>query len=154
MAGLGWEGDLNAMREGRSRGQRSVIVVDSSVWITNLRGTNNAAAFKLRALVDSDDDQLLVGDLILLEVLQGARDDAHAARIERNLRRYPIASMLDERLAVRAAHNYRRLRVHGAIVRKTIDMIIGTFCIEGDHRLLHDDRDFLPMAQYLGLEVV
>jgi predicted nucleic acid-binding protein len=131
-----------------------VIVVDSSVWITNLRGTNNAAAFKLRALVDSNDDQLLVGDLILLEVLQGARDDAHAARIERNLRRYPIAPMLDERLTVRAAHNYRRLRARGITARKTIDMIIGTFCIEGDHRLLHDDQDFAPMAQYLGLEVV
>jgi predicted nucleic acid-binding protein len=131
-----------------------VIVVDSSVWIANLRGVDNVAVFKLRSLADADDDLLLIGDLILLEVLQGARDEAHAARIERGLRRYPVAPMLDERLAVRAARNYRRLRAHGITVRKTIDMIIGTFCIEGGHRLLHDDRDFDPMAGFLGLRVV
>jgi predicted nucleic acid-binding protein len=130
-----------------------VIVVDSSVWIANLRGQNNAAVLKLRALADSDDDQLLVGDLILLEVLQGARDEAHANRIERSLRRYPIVPMLNEGLAIQAAHNYRLLRTLGITVRKTIDMIIGTFCIEGGHRLLHDDRDFDPMIQHLGLRI-
>jgi predicted nucleic acid-binding protein len=131
-----------------------VIVVDSSVWIARLRGVDNAAAFKLRALAENDDDQILVGDLIMLEVLQGARDEALAARIERDLRQYPIAPMLDEIIAVRAAQNYRRLRSQGITVRKTIDMIIGTFCIEGQHFLLHDDRDFGPMAQHLGLQVV
>jgi predicted nucleic acid-binding protein len=131
-----------------------VIVVDSSVWIAQLRGVDNAAAFKLRALADNDDDQVLVGDLIMLEVLQGARDETHAARIERDLRQFSIAPMLDERIAVRAAQNYRRLRSQGITVRKTIDMIIGTFCIEGEHLLLHDDRDFDPMARHLGLQVV
>ena len=61
--------------------------------------------------------------------------------------------MLGESLAVRAARNYRSLRERGTTVRKTVDMIIGTFCIEGGHRLLHDDRDFAPMAQHLGLQV-
>jgi len=130
-----------------------VIVVDSSVWIANLRGIENAAVIELRTLVDNDDDQILVGDLILLEVLQGARDEALAIRIEHDLRRYPIAAMLNEKLAVRAAQNYRLLRTHGITVRKTIDMIIGTFCIEGDHRLLYDDRDFDPMAHHLGLRI-
>ena len=131
-----------------------MIVVDSSVWIANLRGIDNAAAFRLRVLTDSADDQLLIGDLILLEVLQGARNDAHAVRIERELRQYPVARMLDEEIAVRAARNYRRLRARGITVRKTIDMITGTFCIERGHRLLHDDRDFDPMTEYLGLDVV
>jgi predicted nucleic acid-binding protein len=131
-----------------------VIVVDSSVWIANLRGLNNEAVLKLRGIADDDGDQLLVGDLILLEVLQGARDETHAARIERNLRRYPIVPMLDASLAVRAARNYRRLRAHGITVRKTIDMIIGTFCMAGGHLLLHDDRDFDPMVRHLGLQVV
>ena len=130
-----------------------MIVVDSSVWIANLRGTGSEAVRKLHAFVASDDDQILVGDLVLLEVLQGARDEAQAARIERNLRRYPVLSMLDGKLAVRAAYNYRSLRERGITVRKTIDMIIGTFCIEGSHTLLHDDRDFDPMAQHLGLQV-
>ena len=74
-----------------------MIVVDSSVWIDNLRGIDNAAVRKLRAL--DDDEEVLIGDLILLEVLQGARDEPHAARIERNLRRFPIAPMLDADLA-------------------------------------------------------
>ena len=131
-----------------------MIVVDSSVWIAKLRGIDSAAAFKLRALAENDDDQILVGDLIMLEVLQGARDEALAARIERDLRQYAIAPMLDERIAIRAAQNYRRLRSQGITVRKTIDMIIGTFCIEGEHLLLHDDRDFDPMAHQLGLQVI
>ena len=130
-----------------------MIVVDSSVWISNLRGTDSASVRTLRAYAETEDDQILVGDLILLEVLQGARDEAHAARIERNLRRYPVAPMLSDRLAVQAAYNYRSLRGRGITVRKTVDMIIGTFCIEGGHRLLHDDRDFDPVSQHLGLQV-
>ncbi len=130
-----------------------MIVVDSSVWIANLRGLDSLAVRKLRAAVDDESD-LLIGDLILLEVLQGARDEVHADRIERNLRRYPVASMLDDSLAVQAARNYRTLRARGITVRKTIDMIIGTFCIVRHHLLLHDDRDFDPMADHLGLLVV
>jgi predicted nucleic acid-binding protein len=131
-----------------------VIVVDSSVWIGNLRGLENQAVRRLREVVNEADDQILVGDLILLEVLQGARDEAHADRIERNLRQYPVVPMLDEAIAIWAARNYRLLRTQGITVRKTIDMIIGTFCVTGDHLLLHDDRDFDPMTEHLGLRVV
>ena len=131
-----------------------MIVVDSSVWIAALRGQSSRAVLRLQAAVESEDDQILIGDLILLEVLQGARDEAYATRIERNLRNYPIASMLDESIAVQAARNYRRLRARGITVRKTIDMIIGTFCLAGGHALLHDDRDFDPLAEHLGLRVV
>lgn len=131
-----------------------MIVVDSSVWIASLRRQRSRAVLRLQAAVESEDDQILIGDLILLEVLQGARDEAYAARIERNLRNYPIASMLDETIAVQAARNYRRLRARGIMVRKTIDMIIGTFCLAGGHALLHDDRDFDPLAEHLGLRVV
>lgn len=127
-----------------------MIVVDSSVWIANLRGPDTLAVHKLRAAIDEEND-LLFGDLILLEVLQGTRDEAHADRIRRNLRRYPVASMLDDTLAVQSARTNRILRARGIRVGKTIDMIIGTFCIAGNHMLLHDDRDFGPMANYLGL---
>ncbi len=130
-----------------------MIVVDSSVWIAQLRGQATAPVLRLSALV-ADDDQLLIGDLILLEVLQGARDDAHAARIERALRAFAIAPMLDPTIAVQAARNYRLLRARGITIRKTIDMIIGTFCLLGGHALLHDDRDFDPMAEHLGLRIV
>lgn len=131
-----------------------MIVIDSSVWIANLRGLDNDSVRKLRAIVDDDDDQILVGDLILLEVLHGVRGEANAARIERNLRTYQVETMCDATIAAQAARNYRSLRERGITVRKPIDMIIGTFCVAGSHGLLHDDRNFDPMAVHLGLRVV
>ncbi len=70
------------------------------------------------------------------------------------MRRFTIASMLNPSLATMAACNYRALRNIGITVRKTADMIIGTFCLVEGYTLLHDDRDFLPMVQHLGLRVV
>jgi predicted nucleic acid-binding protein len=126
-----------------------VILVDSSVWIEHLRGSWTVATAKLEAAIRLE--PILVGDLILLEVLQGARDEAHAARIERGLRSFDIVSLLNPDLASRAARNYRKLRAMGVTVRKTADIIIGTFCIENRCALLHDDRDFAPMEAHLGL---
>ncbi len=128
-----------------------MIVVDSSVWVAHLRNANHPAVRTLRAIEDPED--ILIGDLILLEVLQGARDERHAAVIEQNLRQFRIEPMLDPDLAVQAAHHYRLMRKRGATVRKTIDVIIGTFCIARGHELLHADRDFEPMAKYLGLQI-
>ena len=90
----------------------------------------------------------------MVEVLQGARDDLHAARIEQNLRQHVVEAMVTDEIAVRAARNYRIMRTQGVTVRKTIDVLIGTFCIERGHKLLHDDRDFDPMEAILGLQVV
>ncbi len=129
-----------------------MILVDSSVWIAHLRGTSNLATAKLAEAAARE--PLLVGDIILLEILQGARDGAHAARIERGLRQYLLVPLLTADLASLAARNYRKLRELGITVRKTADLIIGTFCIEHRHALLHDDRDFVPMEEHLGLRVV
>ena len=129
-----------------------MIVVDSSVWIAQLRGHRTLATAKLQAAAARE--PLLIGDLILLEILQGARDGAHAARIERGLRQYLLVPLLTADLASLAARNYRKLRELGITVRKTADLIIGTFCIEHRHALLHDDRDFVPMEEHLGLRVV
>jgi len=128
-----------------------VILVDSSVWIAHLRGYRTPATEKLYAFAAQE--PLLVGDLILLEVLQGARDEVHAARIENGLRQYTLARLLDADLAIHAARNYRTLRGLGVTIRRTADVIIGTFCIEHGHALLHDDRDFAPMQAHLGLKV-
>jgi hypothetical protein len=128
-----------------------VILVDSSVWIDQLRGNATQATAKLEAAVARE--PVLIGDLILLEVLQGARNEAHAARIERALRQYTVVPLLGADLAAQAARNFRKLRELGATVRKTADIIIGTFCIEYRHTLLHDDRDFAPMQKHLGLKV-
>jgi predicted nucleic acid-binding protein len=129
-----------------------VILVDSSVWIAHLRGRRTTATAKLEDAVTRE--PLLIGDLILLEILQGARDEAHAARIEQGLRQYVVVPLLDGDLAPRAARNYRKLRALGITIRKTADIIIGTFCIEHGHALLHDDRDFEAMEAHLGLRAV
>ena len=128
-----------------------MILVDSSVWIAHLRGHRTAATVKLE--VAAGREPLLIGDLILLEVLQGARDESHAAHIEYGLRRYTLVPLLNADLAPRAARNYRKLRELGFTIRKAADIIIGTFCIEHHHALLHDDRDFAPMEEHLGLMV-
>lgn len=129
-----------------------MILVDSSVWIAHLRGHRTPATAKLEDAVTRE--PLLIGDLILLEILQGARDEAHAARIEQGLRQYVVVPLLDGDLAPRVARNYRKLRALGITIRKTADIIIGTFCIEHRHALLHDDRDFEAMEAHLGLAVV
>lgn len=129
-----------------------MIVVDSSVWIAHLRGLDIEPVRKFQWIENLD--EVLIGDLILLEILQGARDEPHAIRMEQELRRFTIEPMLDDALAARAARNYRLLRGHGVSVRKTIDIIIATFCIERGHVLLHHDRDFDAMAPRLGLQVL
>jgi hypothetical protein len=129
-----------------------VIAVDSSIWIAHFRNVESKTVRVLRSLFG--ETELLVGDIVLLEVLQGARDEAHAVRIARELNEFNIVRMLDEEIAVQAAQNYRALRGKGVTMRKTVDLIIGTFCIEHGHTLLHGDRDFEPMRTYLGLQVL
>jgi predicted nucleic acid-binding protein len=129
-----------------------VILVDSSVWIDHLRNTATAPVSYLRSLISVE--ELLVGDLILCEVLQGLRTDAEARLVEDALREFEVVSLLDAELAVKAAANYRLLRSRGFTVRRTIDLIIGTFCIERGHSLLHGDRDFTPMERFLGLRTI
>jgi predicted nucleic acid-binding protein len=129
-----------------------MIFIDSSVWIAHLRNADTPATTALRRIERTQD--ILVGDIVLLEVLQGARDDLHAGLIERQLRQFSVVSMLDPELAVEAARNFRVLRARGITVRKTIDMVIGTYCIRHGHALLQDDRDFQPMARHLGLRLL
>ena len=99
------------------------------------------------------DELVLLGDLILLEVLQGARSEADAIRLERLLRAFDIEPMVDRVIATEAARNFRTLRSLGVTIRRQIDLLIGTFCIAHGHELLHADRDFEPMARHLGLLV-
>ena len=103
----------------------------------------------LRAIAAPED--IVVGDLVLLELLQGARDERHAARMERSLHEFIVSPMLSPELAAIAAGNYRRLRDQGVTVSRTADLIIATFCIERGHVLLHDDQHFEPMRA-LGLQ--
>lgn len=127
-----------------------MILVDSSVWISNLRDIQSEAVGKLRRLLRRR-EEILIGDLILMEVLMGARDEAHALRLQRELSEVPVVAMSDASIAEEAARNFRALRRLGFTVRTGIDLIVGTYCIRHGHALLHDDRDFRPMEQHLGL---
>lgn len=129
-----------------------MIAVDSSVWIDFLNGNETREVARLVGLLGIE--PLLVGDVVLLEVLQGIRSETEAKRVQDALCRFDVAPMLDEELAVLAAVHCRRLRRLGMTVRKTIDLIIGTFCIARGHALLTADRDFGPMARHLGLVLV
>ena len=128
-----------------------MIVVDTSVWINKFRRIETASVRRLSEI--DDGATILVGDVILLELLQGARSEAQAEKIERSMRAFAFAQMVDRRLAVSAARNYRELRRLGFTIRTSIDVVIGTYCIEHGHSLLQDDRDFAPMAEHLGLRL-
>lgn len=129
-----------------------MILVDSSVWIDHFRGNLTR---EVRILRDPAlDVEFCLGDLILLELLQGARDERHAAQISGALSRLPSENLLDTDIATAAARHYRHLRSLGITLRKTADLIIGSFCIQRGVPLLHADRDFEPMQRHLGLRVV
>jgi predicted nucleic acid-binding protein len=127
-----------------------MILVDSSVWIDHLRNQATHSVLRLRALMPAT--PLLVGDLILCEVLRGLRSDREARLIERGFRQFEVVPLFDPALAITAAANYRFLRGRGVTMAKLADLIIGTFCIERGHALLHSDRDFEPMERFLGLQ--
>lgn len=127
-----------------------MIVVDSSVWIDNLRDADTRQVASLRRLTV---EQIIVGDLIILEVLRGMASERGAAAQERRFRAIGITPLSDPEIAVAAAANYRKLRAHGITVRSIIDAIIATYCIEHSHQLLHDDRDFDHFERHLGLQV-
>lgn len=128
-----------------------MIVADSSVWISLFRKDDTEVASTLRSLIPQG--VVLLGDIILMEVLQGARDNHQARWIEQNLRDFPIIQMLSAELAIKAASNYRTLRARGFTTSKAPDLIIGTYCIDHGHRLLQRDKDYLPMVDHLGLKL-
>lgn len=129
-----------------------MILVDSSVWIDYFRGTSTPQTDRLDALLGVE--PLAVGDLILTEVLQGFSTDREFDRARKLLLSFDVIELGGRDLAVQAARNFRLLRSRGVTVRKTIDVIIATRCIEDDLVLLHADRDFLPFVGHLGLRVV
>ncbi|MHB8381908.1 MAG: type II toxin-antitoxin system VapC family toxin [Candidatus Binataceae bacterium] len=129
-----------------------MIVVDSSVWINYFNGRASAETDLLNRLLGTED--LLIGDLILAEVLQGFRFDLDFHRALRQLDALEYRSIAGREIALAAAQNHRKLRALGVTVRTTIDTLIATFCIAGGHQLLHCDRDFDPFERHLGLRVV
>jgi len=129
-----------------------LILVDSSVWIDYFRGTITAQTEKLDRLLGHE--PLAIGDLILTEVLQGFANERDFNEVRKMLTSLTVVELGGLEIAIQAARNFRRLRATGVTVRKTIDTLIATWCIESGYDLLHNDRDFDPFAKHLGLRVV
>jgi predicted nucleic acid-binding protein len=129
-----------------------MILVDTSVWIDYFNGTINAETERLDELLGSG--SLLTGDLVLAELLQGFNRDADFRRARQLMESLPCVDLVGRELAIRAAEHFRQLRRRGVTVRKTIDVLIATYCITNDHALLHRDKDFAVFEQHLGLQVV
>lgn len=128
-----------------------MILVDSSVWIDYFRGTATPQVELFDALLGVE--SLAIGDLILAEVLQGFQGERDFNKAVELLSSFERVSIVDERTAIQAARHFRKLRGLGITVRKTIDTLIATCCIEKNLILLHNDRDFEPFAVHLGLRV-
>ena len=129
-----------------------MILVDSSVWIDYFNGNKTPQTDWLDSVLGRS--PLVIGDLILTEVLQGFQSDKDFKIARDLLLSIPFMPMGGRALALESAANYRLLRKKGLTVRKTMDVIIGTFCIHYRLPLLHDDRDFDPMVKFLGLEII
>jgi predicted nucleic acid-binding protein len=124
------------------------VFIDSSVWIAFFNGQVTPKTTRLGFLLGRQ--PLAIGDLVLMEVLQGFRYEADVRRAERLLAPLDCYILGGDALARASARNYRRLRRLGITPRSSIDVLIGTFCAENDHHVLACDRDFELMAPHLG----
>ncbi len=129
-----------------------MILVDSSVWIDYFRGAITPQTERLDGLLEHE--PLAIGDLILTEVLQGFTEERDFNAAAKMLTSLTVVELGGQDIAIQAAKNFRALRSLGVTVRKTIDTVIATRCIESDYDLLHSDKDFDPFAKHLGLRVV
>jgi predicted nucleic acid-binding protein len=129
-----------------------LILADTSVWIDYLNG-------KITPQTDLLDVYLLegtlaMGDLVLLEILQGIRNDKQYKQVKAKLSLLDQYAMFDPSMVAKCADNFRFLRKKGITIRKTNDVIIASFCIDKAIPLLYSDRDFAPFSQYLNLQTV
>src|SRR5438874_78319 len=129
-----------------------MIIVDTTVWIDYLRGKVNLETDYLERELNRQ--RLGLTDLILCETLQGIPDDRKFTAVLHELLKFEVFETGGDELAILAARNFRRLRQQGRTVRKTIDCLIATFCLQHGHALLHRDRDFDHFERILDLSVV
>ena len=127
-----------------------MMLVDSSVWIDYFNGTSCAETDKLNEILGLE--EVVIGDLILAEVLQGFRSDTDYKAAKNVLTSLIVYDLLGKDLAIKSADNFRKLRKKGITIRKTVDVIIATYCIENKIPLLFTDKDFVPFVDNLKLK--
>jgi predicted nucleic acid-binding protein len=129
-----------------------MILVDSSVWIDYFNGHNTTQTDWLDSALGKI--PIIMGDLVLTEVLQGFQNEKDFKIARTLLLSVPFMPMLGQQLAIESAMNYRILRKNGVTVRKTIDVMIGTFCVHYRFSCLYQDKDFDPIVKFLKLKTV
>lgn len=129
-----------------------MIIVDTTVWIDYLTGRDNPETNYLDREIGRL--PLALTDLILCETLQGMPDERSFTRLLHEFRKFEVFYTGGRELAILAARNFRVLRRHGRTVRKTIDCLVATFCLQRGHSLLHRDRDFDHFEEILNLNVI
>jgi predicted nucleic acid-binding protein len=129
-----------------------MIIVDTTIWVDYIRGARTPYTNWLESSLDTE--RIGITDLILCEVLQGVTADDQFDTVQKELLKLAVFETGTIELAVEAALNYRRLRSVGRTVRKTVDSLIATFCLLEGYALLHNDRDYDPFEEVLGLRVV
>ncbi len=129
-----------------------MIMVDTSVWVDYFNGTQTPQTDILHAMLGQQ--IIVIGDLIYTEVLQGFNSDKDFNTGRQLLDTLVFREMVGREIALKSAGNYRYLRRQGITVRKTIDVIIGTYCIESNMALLHADKDFDALETHWGLQIV
>lgn len=131
---------------------QSRILVDSSVWIDYLTDRDVWQTNFLEVAFTTH--EICLCDLVVIEVLQGIRNDAGYRSTRDLLLNYTFIPTHGKRLAVRSAENYRSLRKRGVTLRSSIDCIIATAAMEAKVPVLANDRDYLPFAEHLGLTLI
>jgi len=128
-----------------------MIVADTSVWIDYVKGIDAPHT----DMLDNEliRNRVVTGDIIITEFLQGFKNDREYLAAKHIMDSLEYKDFLGKEIAIQTANNYRKLRKQGITVKKTIDVIIATFCIENGFPLIHNDRDFDPMEEILGLIV-
>ena len=126
-----------------------MILIDSSVWVDYLRDLETPQTRRVEALLGRE--SLAVGDLVVTEVLQGCTSDRAFDLTLALLSELEFVTIGGPEVAIEAARNFRKLRAKGITIRKTIDTLIATRCIQDEMPLLYADRDFDPFVEHLGL---
>lgn len=130
-----------------------MTLVDTSAWVEYLRGTGSQAHREVRRLLESS-ELLSTTEVVVMEVLAGARGDAHATQLHRLLSRCEFVPLQGLRDFEKAAELYRRCRRSGHTIRALNDCLIAAVAMRLDLAVLHADRDFDALGRHSELRLV
>ncbi len=128
-----------------------MTLADTSAWIEFLRGTGSVTNHRLRSLLENE--ELALTDAVLMEVLAGARDEAHARKLRRLLGRCAFLATTGPTDYEQAGLIYRTCRRGGETVRALTECLIAAVAIRCDVPILHADSDFEAVARHAPLRL-